>query len=106
MIPQKSNPFPYAPTVERGARWGAVVAVLGAAAVPFVYMAADWWTGLHTERVTGPGASGSLEHEMFVTLMFSLVTFMVLFIVLVGERASQRALEERITELRREVTEQ
>ena len=71
-----------------------------------VYMAADWWTGLHTERVTGPGASGSLEHEMFVTLMFSLVTFMVLFIVLVGERASQRALEERITELRREVTEQ
>ncbi len=96
----------YAPTVERGARWGAVVAVLGAAAVPFVYLAADWWTGLHTVRVTGPGASGSLEHEMFVTLMFSLVTFLVLFIVLVGARASQRGLEERIAELRHAVMEQ
>ena len=93
----------YAPTVERGARWASVVAIIGAAAVPFVYMAADWWAGLHTERVTGPGASGSLESEMFYTLMFSLVTFAVLFAVLVGERSAQRAVEESIAEVRREV---
>ncbi len=92
----------YAPTVERGARWGAVVAILGAAAVPFVYMAADWWAGLHTERVTGPGASGSLESEMFLTLMFSLVTFIVLFAALVGERSAQLAVEQSIGEVRRE----
>ena len=94
----------YAPTVERGARWGAVVAILGAAAVPFVYMAADWWTGLHTERVTGPGASGSLESEMFNTLMFSLVTFMVLFAALVAERSAQREVEDGIADLRRELS--
>jgi heme exporter protein C len=94
----------YAPTVERGSRWAAVVAIFGAAAVPFVYMAADWWEGLHTERVTGPAAQGSLEGEMFTTFMFSLITFLVLFIALVAERTAQRGVEEDIEALRREVT--
>jgi heme exporter protein C len=93
----------YAPTVERGARWAAVVSIFGAAAVPFVYMAADWWAGLHTERVTGPGASGSLETAMSYTLLFSLVTFLFLFAVLVAERSAQRDVEERVEALRREV---
>ena len=93
----------YAPTVELGSRWAAVVAIFGAASVPFVYMAADWWDGLHTERVTGPAARGSLESEMFFTLMFSLVTFLVLFVALVAERTAQRSVEERIEMLRREV---
>ena len=96
----------YAPTIERGARWASVVAIIGAAAVPFVYMAADWWTGVHTDNVVGPGASGSLESEMFLTFMFSLVTFTVLFAVLVGERSAQREIEESIAEVRREVMEQ
>jgi len=93
----------YAPPVERGARWAAVVSIFGAAAVPFVYMAADWWAGLHTERVTGPGASGSLETAMSYTLQFSLVTFLFLFAVLVAERSTQRDVEERVEALRREV---
>ena len=66
-------------------------------------MAADWWAGLHTERVTGPGASGSLESEMFYTLIFSLVTFGFLFAVLVAERSAQRAIEEQVEIVRREV---
>jgi heme exporter protein C len=93
----------YAPTVDRGARWAALVPIFGAAAVPFVYMAADWWAGLHTERVTGPGASGSLESEMFYTLIFSLVTFVFLVAVLVAERSAQRAIEEQVEIVRREV---
>jgi heme exporter protein C len=94
----------YAPTPERGARWAAVVAILGAAAVPFVYMAADWWTGQHVERITGPGASGSMEGRMFVTFVFSFVTFLFLFAALVASRASQLGNEERIRELRMELT--
>ena len=91
----------YAPTSEIGARWAAVVAIVGAATVPFVYMAADWWAGLHTERVTGPGAGGSLEDRMFNTLMFSLVTFLVLFAALVAQRAAQLKSNEEIDELRK-----
>ena len=94
----------YAPSPERGARWAAIVAVLGAAAVPFVYMAADWWTGQHVERITGPGATGSMEGRMFVTFLFSLVTFLILFAGLVASRASQLTNEERIRKLRLEWT--
>ena len=94
----------YAPTGDRGSRWAAVVAVMGAAAVPFVYMAADWWDGLHTERVTGPGARGSLESPMLYTLIFSLAVFLGLFAVLVAERMAQRSNEESLEELRRHIT--
>ncbi len=90
----------YAPDVERGRRWAAVTAIIGAAAVPFVYMAADWWGGLHPERVTGPGAQGSLEREMLLTLLFSFVAFIVLFASLIAERAALRSDEEAVDELR------
>ncbi len=90
----------YAPDAERGRRWAAVIAVIGAATTPFLYMAADWWGGLHPERVTGPGAGGSLEREMLLTLLFSFVTFIVLFIALTAERAALRRDEDAIEELR------
>lgn len=90
----------YAPDAERGRRWAAVTAIIGAATVPFVYMAADWWGGLHPERVTGPGAQGSLEREMLLTLLFSFVTFIVLFAALIAERYALRSDEEAVEELR------
>lgn len=91
----------YAPDSDRGRRWAAVVGIIGAAAVPFVYMAADWWGGLHPQRVTGPGAEGSLEREMVSVLLFSLVTFLVLYVALVLERLGQKKNEDTIEELRR-----
>ncbi len=91
----------YAPDPDRGRRWAAVVGILGAAAVPFVYMAADWWGGLHPERVTGPGAEGSLEPAMLFTLLFSMAAFLVLYASLMAHRFAQRKDEEAVEELRR-----
>ncbi len=93
----------YAPDADRGRRWGAVVAILGAAAVPFVYMAADWWGGLHPQRVTGPGAEGSLESEMLFTLLFSFAAFLILYASLMTQRIAQRNDEETLDELRRAI---
>ena len=90
----------YAPDAERGRRWSAVTAIVGAASMPFVYMAGDWWEGLHPVRVTGIGAQGSLEREMFLTLLFSFVTFIVLFAALIAERYALRSDEEAVEELR------
>ena len=91
----------YSPDAERGRRWAAVTGIMGAAAVPFVYMAADWWGGLHPVRVTGPGASGSLEREMLLTLVFSFAAFLTLFAALVTDRLGVRKDEETLEELRR-----
>lgn len=92
----------YAPTLERGARWAAVVSLFGAAAAPFVYMAGDWWSGVHTERVTGPGAAGSLDGPISMVFNLSLLAFLFLFSALVWERSSQREVEEEIDTLRKE----
>ncbi len=91
----------YAPSDRQGSLWGAIVAVLAAAAVPFVYMAADWWDGLHTERVTGPGAQGSLESAMLNTLVYSLCVFICLFAALVSVRSNQRGQEAELEAINR-----
>tara|TARA_B100000029_G_scaffold445616_1_gene466194 strand:+ start:26 stop:706 length:681 start_codon:yes stop_codon:yes gene_type:complete len=89
----------YAPTPERARKWGASVSILGAATVPFVYMAADWWGGLHPERVTGPGAEGSLERSMLLILLFSFACFLSLFVYLLVERYKQRSIEDTIMKI-------
>ena len=89
----------YAPSIEIGRKWGAAVSILGAATVPFVYMAADWWGGLHPERVTGPGADGSLERSMLFIMLFSFTCFLLLFAYLLIERYKQRQIEDTIVRI-------
>ena len=92
----------YAPSIDQGAQWAAIVAIFGAVAAPFVYMAGDWWVGVHTERVTGPGASGSLDGSIRIVFYVSLLAFLCLFTALVMERTAQRSVEEDIESLRKE----
>ena len=94
----------YAPDKRRGARWAAVVGIVGFADVPIVDYAASLWRSLHPERVTGPVAeSGGLAPEMRTTLYFSALTFMLVFAYLFRERTAQRADEQALDELRARV---
>ncbi len=91
----------YAPDARRGARWAAVVGIVGFVDVPIVYYAAELWRSLHPELVTGPFAeTGSLESAMRTTLYFSTLTFTLLFVYLFRERTAQRADEQALDELR------
>ena len=91
----------YAPDRQRGARWAAIVGIVGFVDVPIVYYAAELWRSLHPELVTGPFAeTGSLESSMRATLYFSTLTFMLLFVYLFRERTAQRANEQALDELR------
>ena len=91
----------YAPTPDMARRWAAVVSLMGLALVPFVYMAANWWSGLHPDLVAGPLAEDdALETAMSRVLTFSLVTFTLLFVYMVKERVKQRGLEETLEEVR------
>ena len=90
----------YAPDKRRGARWAAVVGIVGFVDVPVVYYAAELWRSLHPELVTGPFAeTGSLESSMRETLYFSTLAFVVVFAYLFRERVAQRADEQAIDEL-------
>ena len=90
----------YGPKGSQGARYGAVVALLGAIDAPIVYYATELWRTAHPNLNIGPLAeSGSLDSRMALTFLVSFVTFGVLFIYLLLERYSLRRSEATLDEL-------
>ena len=92
----------YAPKGSQGARYGAVIAVIGAIDAPIIYMATVWWRTAHPELNTGPlaedfDALGS--GKIYLTLMISVITFTVLYAHLLVERYSLRRSEVALDEL-------
>lgn len=91
----------YAPNPVQGARFSAVVGIVGFIDVPIVYFAANWWRGLHPQVVAGPlSEPGSLDSSMRAVLMFSMVAFTMLFGFLLRNRMSLRTLEDSVRRLR------
>ena len=91
----------YAPQGDQGARYGAVLGIIGFVDVPIVYMAAKWWRDVHPEAVVGPLADeGSLEGKMVVAFLVGLLAFTTLFAYLLMERYTLRRQESQIERLR------
>ena len=91
----------YAPTPSQAARYSAVMGIVGFIDVPIVYLSVVWWRNIHPELMVGPGAeSGSLDGDMLVTLMYSLLTFTVLFAYLLWERLALRNDEDAVRAMR------
>ena len=87
----------YAHTSDQGARYAAVLGIVGFVDVPIVYFAVEWWRNIHPEMVIGPLAeSGDLESSMTITLLFSMLTFTVLFSYLLWERVSLASSDDAL----------
>ena len=90
----------YGPKGSQGARYGAVVALIGAIDTPIIYMATVWWRTAHPEMNIGPLAeSGALEAKMQLTLWLSVITFTALYVFMLMERYSLRKAEAAVDEL-------
>ena len=92
----------YAPKGSQGARYGAVVALIGAIDAPIIYMATVWWNTAHPELNTGPlaedvDALGS--SRIYYTLLVSAITFTVLYAYMLVERYSLKRSEAALDEL-------
>jgi heme exporter protein C len=93
----------YGPIGQQGARYAAVLGIIGFVDVPIVYMAAQWWRDVHPEAVIGPLAEeGSLETSMYVTFLVSLISFTVLYTVILIERLALHSHKRTSDELRRQ----
>jgi len=91
----------YAPNRTQGANYAAVVGIVGFVDVPIVWLSVQWWRSIHPSAVVGPLAkTGALEPVMQGILLFSLLTFLVLFLYLVRERMALRGLVDQIRMLR------
>ena len=91
----------YAPNRAQGAVYAAVVGIVGFVDVPIVYYSVQWWRSIHPSAVVGPlSEAGALQPVMQGILLFSFVTFLVLFLYLVQERMGLRSLEDQVRMLR------
>ena len=91
----------YAPNRTKGALYSAVVGIIGFVDVPIVYYSVVWWRSIHPSPVVGPlSQAGALNGDMYGVLLFSFITFFVLFVYLMLERASLRDAEDQIGRLR------
>ena len=96
----------HAPRGSQGARYGAIVALIGAVDAPIIYMATVWWRTAHPELNTGPlaeevNALGS--GRIYATLLISLVAFTALYVLMLMERYSLRRSEAALDEVHRNV---
>src|SRR5579884_2488061 len=80
----------------RGARYGAILGIIGFADVPIVQMSVVWWRTLHPQPVIEEGA---LPPQMLIALMISLVAFTVFYVFVMRIRLRIEWLKEEIAQL-------
>ncbi|MBI2865914.1 MAG: cytochrome c biogenesis protein CcsA [Chloroflexi bacterium] len=89
----------YAAETGRGARFAAVVGIVGFVDVPIVYLSIYWWRTLHPGPVI---QTGGLEPAMRSALFVSLFAFTVFFVILLRYRLRLRHMQAEVEALRQE----
>ena len=90
----------YAPKGSQGARYGAVVALIGLIDAPIIYMATVWWRTAHPNLNIGPLAeSGGLDSRMAITVWVSLIAFTVVYVYMLIERYNLKRTEAALDEV-------
>ena len=86
----------------QGARFGAIIAVIGAVDAPIIYMASVWWRTAHPELNLGPLADETeaiANSRIYYTFLVSMAAFTVFYIYLLTERYSIKRSEVDLDEL-------
>lgn len=84
----------YAVNRDQGARLAAVIGIVAALDVPIIYKAVDWWRGQHPVLFR-QGGGQALAPGMSETFSFCIVTFVLLFALLLATRYRLARLEDR-----------
>ncbi len=90
----------YSPRGDQGARFAAVLGIIGFVDVPIIYLSVVWWRTVHPPVILGPVAEGSLEPSMRMVLMACTVAFTLLFAYLLMDRQALRRSEEEVEAVR------
>ncbi len=87
----------FATDESRGARFAAVVAIIGFIDIPVVALATTLWRGLHPPMMI---FQGDVDPPMLATLLVSIAAFTSLYFLLLIERVSIKHGENKIKKLR------
>jgi heme exporter protein C len=92
----------YTPDLERGARFGAVLGILGFLDVPIVHFSVQWWRGLHPTPVV-VRSDPQLPSEMQLTLAICMVAMTLLYVTFMVYRTGLERLRDENRVLQEEV---
>jgi heme exporter protein C len=76
----------YAGDPERGARYGAVLGIIGAVDVPIIHFSVTWWRTLHPEPVVLDTSGPNLPNSMLVSMLVCLLGFTLLYAYLMIQK--------------------
>ncbi len=82
---------------EKGARYGAVIGIVGFIDVPVVFLTVNLWRTQHPTTII---FEGGLTTPMLMTLMVCIAAFTVLYVLLVIRSAGLKTMEAEIRRLR------
>ena len=83
----------------RGARYAAVLGILGFLDIPIIHMSVEWWRTLHQPSSLKRGA---IDPVMMVPLLINLAAFTILYLYLMSQRLHLGRLEEELLRRHRE----
>jgi len=70
---------------ERGARYAAVVGIIGALDIPLVHFSVLWWRTLHQPPSVGRPEASAMDPIILVTLLVNVAAFTLLYAYFVGK---------------------
>jgi heme exporter protein C len=86
----------------RGARYAAVLGIVGFLDIPIIHKSVEWWRTLHQPpSVMRPGGA-TVAPPMLFALIISMVAFTLLYLYLLSQRLHLERLEAEILERSRE----
>jgi len=90
----------YATEESRGARYAAVVAIIGFVDVPIIYLATRLWNVAHPPQIV---AQGALDPIFVWVLMLGLAAFTLVYVILLTRTVAQKNLRREIDLLRQSI---
>lgn len=76
----------YAGDRERGARYAAVLGIIGAIDVPIIHQSVTWWRTLHPQPIVLNSGGPNLPNSMLATLMVCMAGFTLLYAYLMVQK--------------------
>ncbi|MFQ5666098.1 MAG: cytochrome c biogenesis protein CcsA [Candidatus Binatia bacterium] len=97
----------FAGTHDQGARYAAILGIVGAADIPIINRSVYWWRTIHPAvLVTRQGGSGLTDPRMQATLGICFVAFLLLFLWLVWIGNQSMRLQDAVEDLRQQALHQ
>ena len=91
-------------TGDEGARYAAVLGIVGAIDIPIINRSVYWWRTIHPAvLITRQGGSGLGDPRMQATFGVCMVAFLLLFVWLLWVRSESARLRDAVEDLRQQV---